>query len=358
MSQANNTSNSTFKKVHKQGFTVIGNDVTMDKSLSLKERGMILTLMSLPDSWKFSVAGLSEILPEATNTINRILKSLEGKGYLKRELNKAQNGKIIGCNYIFADFPLFLAEVVNDEPNSKENTTSKFMECSENNDKKEANEEENSLSQKLRYGGNTPYRKNDDVENGYKQNEAQYNKHKYNTQEYNKQDRLIDRLIEKGYYSQEQLERIENNPIYQCWHLDELTDSNELTFIESTGFADFACVDRMELTGLEFEEVLAEECYYGQLFDIYESVVDDPNEKISFAKHQDVNKREILNKLKSIDRAVINQFFSDMSFKVGTTSEIDTSQFKSRLKNYLEMCIYNYRPTRRARRAAAELYAN
>lgn len=363
MEQTNNTTN--FKKIHKTGFTVIGNDVTMDKSLSLKERGMILTLMSLPDSWKFSVVGLSGILPEATNTINRILNSLETKGYLKREMKKSQNGKILGCNYLFADYPLFLEttdlnnEELSDGLNEPlEDTTSQFMECNENNEKNEAVDAENSLSQKLRYGENMPYRKNDDVENGYKQNEAQYNKHKYNTQEYNKQDRLIDRLIDKLGYSDSEIEQIKNNQIYQAFQMDEIADSDELSFIESIGYLDFACVDHSDAVGQEYAELQAEEAYYCELLDIYESVVDEPNDVISFAKHENVSKQQILNKLRSLNVAIINQFFSEMTSKINTTSEIEISQFKSRLKNYLEKCIYNYRPSRRSKRAAAELYAH
>ena len=50
------------RKAHKSNFTVIDNQV-FKSNLSLKARGLLSTMLSLPDNWNFSTAGLTSILP-------------------------------------------------------------------------------------------------------------------------------------------------------------------------------------------------------------------------------------------------------------------------------------------------------
>lgn len=72
-------------RVHKiKNFTSVSNYLIKDERLSLKDKGMMLVLLSLPDNWNFSVKGLETICKEARNTINSILNDLEKNGYLER----------------------------------------------------------------------------------------------------------------------------------------------------------------------------------------------------------------------------------------------------------------------------------
>lgn len=92
-----------FNKCYKTGFTTIGNDMFKDKNLSLKERGLLATMFSLPDTWDFSIKGLASILNEdGEKTVRNTLKSLERKGYLKR-VRVYTNGKISDWEYYFYD---------------------------------------------------------------------------------------------------------------------------------------------------------------------------------------------------------------------------------------------------------------
>lgn len=50
------------RKAHKSNFTVIDNQV-FKSNLSLKARGLLSTMLSLPDNWNFSTTGLTSILP-------------------------------------------------------------------------------------------------------------------------------------------------------------------------------------------------------------------------------------------------------------------------------------------------------
>ena len=114
------------KKHYRHGFVTLDSRVYRDKSLTLKERGMIGTLYSLPDDWNFSSAGLSVILSESKNTVNSILHSLEKKGYLKRT-RIYRNGKVADWFYDFYDFPAF-AEATSQELGSSLDTKNEDLE--------------------------------------------------------------------------------------------------------------------------------------------------------------------------------------------------------------------------------------
>ena len=50
-------------------FCVVGMDVAKDQRLNLTERGMLLTLLSLPPDWDFTVEGMTKILPDGRDRI-------------------------------------------------------------------------------------------------------------------------------------------------------------------------------------------------------------------------------------------------------------------------------------------------
>ena len=56
-----------------------------DMRLGVTERGLLLTMLSLPDNWNFSIKGLSRILPDGCAKIGTALHNLEAAGYLVRE---------------------------------------------------------------------------------------------------------------------------------------------------------------------------------------------------------------------------------------------------------------------------------
>ena len=75
-----------------KNFTIVSNGILQEKSLSLKERGMLATLLSLPNDWDFTVYGLMQIIPEKKDAINSAINSLEKKGYIKRYRLRDEHG--------------------------------------------------------------------------------------------------------------------------------------------------------------------------------------------------------------------------------------------------------------------------
>lgn len=80
-------------------YTTMCNTHLRDKNLSLKAKGLLSIMLSLPDKWHYSVKGLESICKESKNTINSVLNELEDNNYLVRR-RRYCNGKISDWEYI------------------------------------------------------------------------------------------------------------------------------------------------------------------------------------------------------------------------------------------------------------------
>ena len=63
-------------------YTVMSNEHLRDKRLSLKAKGLMSQMLSLPDDWDYSVTGLVKINKESRNAIETALRELKDNGYL------------------------------------------------------------------------------------------------------------------------------------------------------------------------------------------------------------------------------------------------------------------------------------
>lgn len=94
------------RKEHKENYTCISNDV-FKSDLSLKARGMLCTMLSLPDDWEFSENGLQAILKDGQTSIRSAIKELEAAGFLSRTRERDENGRMGKCVWIVCDYPRF-----------------------------------------------------------------------------------------------------------------------------------------------------------------------------------------------------------------------------------------------------------
>lgn len=91
---------------NKDKFTIVDNTALKDKNLSLKARGLLITMLSLPDNWDFSEKGLCAILEkDGQSSIRSGLKELEEYGYLVRTRERDQHGKISNVAWTIYDYP-------------------------------------------------------------------------------------------------------------------------------------------------------------------------------------------------------------------------------------------------------------
>lgn len=94
------------RKKHKENYTCISNDV-FRSDLSLKARGMLCTMLSLPNDWEFSENGLQAILKDGQTSIRSAIKELESAGFLSRTRERDESGRMGKCVWIVSDYPRF-----------------------------------------------------------------------------------------------------------------------------------------------------------------------------------------------------------------------------------------------------------
>ena len=78
-----------------KNYSIISNKIIRNKELSLKAKGLMTLILSLPDNWELSVNGLVKIVKESKNTVYSILKELNKKGYVERQVQRDSSGKVL-----------------------------------------------------------------------------------------------------------------------------------------------------------------------------------------------------------------------------------------------------------------------
>lgn len=106
------------RKTNKQRYTTFLHSISLDENLSLKDFGLLIKLLSLPDDWKFSEKGLEKILKKDGQTsIRTAVKNLEKYGYLRRERVREKNGQVSDVVWYIYEEPQ-----IGNPPEEPENT--------------------------------------------------------------------------------------------------------------------------------------------------------------------------------------------------------------------------------------------
>ena len=95
------------RKHNKEQFTSIPQEIFRDERLSLKDIGLLVSMLSLPDNWNFSENGLETIFKnDGQSSIRAGLKKLEQAGYLKRERTRDKtSGRMSAVNWYLYESP-------------------------------------------------------------------------------------------------------------------------------------------------------------------------------------------------------------------------------------------------------------
>ena len=93
-------------RVHKTAnFTVMSNYHFKEKKMSLKAKGMLSLMLSLPEDWDYTVAGLVTLSSDGKDSVNSALKELESFGYLSRRRMTNEKGQFAGMEYNIFEQP-------------------------------------------------------------------------------------------------------------------------------------------------------------------------------------------------------------------------------------------------------------
>ena len=87
-------------------YTVMSNFHLKDKRLSLKAKGLLSQMLSLPDDWDYTLSGLSYINRESKDAIRSAVNELETAGYIRRRQTTDASGKFAANEYTIFERPI------------------------------------------------------------------------------------------------------------------------------------------------------------------------------------------------------------------------------------------------------------
>lgn len=93
-------------RIHKtNNYTVMSNYHFKERKMSLKAKGLLSLMLSLPDSWNYSVSGLVKLSKDGKDSVMSALGELENFGYLTRERVTNEKGQFNGVEYNIFETP-------------------------------------------------------------------------------------------------------------------------------------------------------------------------------------------------------------------------------------------------------------
>ena len=121
-----------------------------EKDMSLKAKGLLSLMLSLPDSWDYNISGLVRLSKDGKDSVMSALAELEKFGYLRRERTKGEDGKFSGIVYHIFEEPQRENQVADNQNAEEEKAVKSNAEKSQQSITNSINHLENQLTNKER----------------------------------------------------------------------------------------------------------------------------------------------------------------------------------------------------------------
>ena len=95
-----------FRVEKNQNYTVMSNHHLRNADLSLKSKGLLSQMLSLPEEWDYTLKGLSQINREGIDAIREAVRELERAGYVTRTRVRNEKGQLGAADYVIHEFPV------------------------------------------------------------------------------------------------------------------------------------------------------------------------------------------------------------------------------------------------------------
>ena len=92
-------------------YTVMSNLHLRDKSLSLKAKGLLSQILSLPEEWDYTLQGLAHINREQVDAIRQAVHELERAGYIVRTRERDSLGRLRSAEYTIYEEPQLASDL-------------------------------------------------------------------------------------------------------------------------------------------------------------------------------------------------------------------------------------------------------
>ena len=94
-----------FRVEKTRDYTVMANHHLRNTELSLKAKGLLSLMLSLPEEWDYTTKGLSRICKDGVDSICAGVRELEEHGYVVRERIRNSNGQLGAIEYTILERP-------------------------------------------------------------------------------------------------------------------------------------------------------------------------------------------------------------------------------------------------------------
>ena len=108
-----------FRVEKNHNYTVMSNHHLKNKELSLKAKGLLSQMLSLPDDWDYTLAGLARLNREKVDAIRTAIWELEKQGYISRTQTRDANGRMSKTEYIIYETPREISPILENPTTEK-----------------------------------------------------------------------------------------------------------------------------------------------------------------------------------------------------------------------------------------------
>ena len=139
-----------FRIERTRDYTVMSNHHLRNANLSLKAKGLLSMMLSLPEDWNYTTRGLAKICKEGVDAIGAALRELETAGYIVRHKLRDRQGRISDTEYVIYEQPQ-LRKPDTDSPD----TENPYMDKPDTEKPAELNIEKSNTEKSITYGSST-----------------------------------------------------------------------------------------------------------------------------------------------------------------------------------------------------------
>ena len=139
-----------FRIERTRDYTVMSNHHLRNANLSLKAKGLLSMMLSLPEDWNYTTRGLAKICKEGVDAIGAALRELEAAGYIVRHKLRDRQGRISDTEYVIYEQPQ-LRKPDTDSPD----TENPDMDKPDTEKPAELNIEKSNTEKSITYGSST-----------------------------------------------------------------------------------------------------------------------------------------------------------------------------------------------------------
>lgn len=139
-----------FRIERTRDYTVMSNHHLRNANLSLKAKGLLSMMLSLPEDWNYTTRGLAKICKEGVDAIGAALRELEATGYIVRHKLRDRQGRISDTEYVIYEQPQ-LRKPDTDSPD----TENPYMDKPDTEKPAELNIEKSNTQKQNIYGSST-----------------------------------------------------------------------------------------------------------------------------------------------------------------------------------------------------------